>query len=107
MSNLPPGVSASSIPGNSKDDIDFENAVEELSNYSPLVAAHVLRTVMPLVEKIGGEEYRNGLAAGREENDDERRRLLDVIQDLVDWGDLLGGWEAPCWARAKKALRTR
>jgi hypothetical protein len=30
-----------------------------------------------------------------------------AIQDLLDWAEQQGGWEAPCWERAAVAVRYR
>ena len=62
--NMPPGVSPSSIPGNSPEDVAFELAVEELTNYEPEFAARVLRGVMPLFEAVEKDAYKEGYEAG-------------------------------------------
>lgn len=34
----------------------------------------------------------------------EHRELRKALADLVDWGAMMGGWEAPCWDRAKRLI---
>jgi hypothetical protein len=31
--------------------------------------------------------------------------VIAALRDLVEWEHATGGWEAPCWARAKTALK--
>lgn len=66
MNDMPPGVSPSSIPGNSPEDEKFEAAIEELTNYEPELAVRVMRAVMPLVSDIEAEAYREGYKHGFE-----------------------------------------
>lgn len=35
---------------------------------------------------------------------DDARPLLAVVKDLLKWADITGGWEAPCWNRAKELV---
>ena len=30
--------------------------------------------------------------------------LADALKSLLAWGEAMGGWEAPCWARAQTVL---
>ena len=30
--------------------------------------------------------------------------LAAALRDLLAWCDLMGGWDAPCWAQARRAL---
>ena len=64
MNDMPPGVSENDIPGNRPEDVKFELAVEELTNYDPEMAVRVLRGVMPLFEAVEKEAYREGYEAG-------------------------------------------
>ncbi len=31
--------------------------------------------------------------------------LVQAVQDVLEWAAQMGGWEAPCWERLRKALR--
>ena len=64
MNNMPPGVSENDIPGNRPEDVKFELAVEELTNYEPEFAVRVLRGVMPLFEAVEKDAYKEGYEAG-------------------------------------------
>ncbi len=33
------------------------------------------------------------------------RSLVHAAQDVIEWAAQMGGWEAPCWERLRKALR--
>lgn len=37
--------------------------------------------------------------------DEGRDMALDVLAELVDWADHMGGWEAPAWERARALVR--
>ena len=30
--------------------------------------------------------------------------LLKVIKDLLEWSEIMGGWESACWDRAREAV---
>lgn len=30
--------------------------------------------------------------------------MLEALRDLVEWAERTGGWEAPCWDRARDAI---
>ena len=30
--------------------------------------------------------------------------LLEALADLLEWGEQTGGWEAPCWNKARAAI---
>ena len=32
---------------------------------------------------------------------EQRSELIDALQELLVWADHLGGWESPCWDRAR------
>jgi hypothetical protein len=32
-------------------------------------------------------------------------QMLEVLKDLVNWADYMGGYEAPVWERARAAIR--
>ena len=34
--------------------------------------------------------------------DDERQEMLEVLGGLLEWEAQQGGWEAPCWTRARR-----
>ncbi len=35
---------------------------------------------------------------------DRVEALTEPLRDLVDWAENMGGWDAPCWARAREVL---
>ncbi len=37
--------------------------------------------------------------------DRERSDQMIILRDLVGWADYMGGWEAPVWRRARRAIR--
>ncbi len=40
-------------------------------------------------------------------NDPSNQRpveLREALNELLDWAQSMGGWEAPCWQRAERAL---
>lgn len=32
-------------------------------------------------------------------------KMEKALKDLLAWADALGGWKAPCWERARAAVR--
>jgi hypothetical protein len=35
----------------------------------------------------------------------EARDLRTVVKALLSWAKVMGGWDAPCWERAKRLLK--
>jgi len=31
--------------------------------------------------------------------------LKQVIQDLLEWSEIMGGWNGACWERAREAIK--
>ena len=84
MNDMPPGVSENDIPGNRPEDVKFELAVEELTNYDPEMAVKVLRAVMPMagdIEKQGyADGYRDGAHMAREDWADKEEQMAMTLR---------------------------
>lgn len=45
--------------------------------------------------------------APRRERDEDRARVIvleQALADLLEWEQHTGGWEAPCWDRARRLV---
>jgi hypothetical protein len=46
-----------------------------------------------------------GYAEPTQAQPDQTAALVQALKDLVRWCEDMGGWEAPCWDRAKEAIK--
>lgn len=80
MNNLPPGVSASSIPGNRKEDADYETFLSELCGFLSFyvvldVAEKAAAELADIFQAKMDQSYNAGYAAGLREARDELAEL--------------------------------
>lgn len=98
---------------------EARNVLEQTTGAAPSPQClDLLRKTLPYVEQYPGEDraelahsIRNALQAAQgedlstQEAEDMRAPdLLQALRDLCEWESHMGGWDAPCWNRAKVLL---